>query len=261
MTIVVVSPHRDDAAFSLGLSIGAWLRAGHAVVVLNCFVRSDYAPYSDVENVHANDRISYVSAVRLREDQAWAKRYRAQRLQLRDLDLMDAPLRLACAVEEVLTAEIRPGDRAVERVRGAIAKLLRRGDTALAAPLSAGGHIDHRVVREAAVLALAEVPAPACFYEDLPYAAAGGALTAERVAELAAELPFPLQQQVISAEVPTDRFVEEKRRMADCYDSQVDRGVVEQMAQTAGHLQGERVWANAAWLAEAALAGNASPND
>ena len=68
MKIVVISPHRDDAAFSLGLSIGCWLDAGHAVNVVNCFTRSAYAPYAEFEFIHSNDRMARVSALRLRED-------------------------------------------------------------------------------------------------------------------------------------------------------------------------------------------------
>ena len=70
MIFVVLSPHRDDAAFSLGLAVDSWLAAGHSVSVLNFFTQSAYAPYSDVETLHANDRVSFVSAVRRREDVA-----------------------------------------------------------------------------------------------------------------------------------------------------------------------------------------------
>jgi len=37
MKITVLSPHRDDAAFSVGLAIAEWLNAGYAVEVVNCF--------------------------------------------------------------------------------------------------------------------------------------------------------------------------------------------------------------------------------
>ena len=68
MKIVVVSPHRSDAAFSLGLAVGSWLEQGHTVEVMNVFTRTEHAPYSDVDSLHPNDRMSFASAVRKRED-------------------------------------------------------------------------------------------------------------------------------------------------------------------------------------------------
>ena len=120
MKILILSPHRDDAAFSLGLAIDTWLAAGHRVQVLNFFTQSLYAPYSDAESLHQNDRVSFVSAVRRREDIAWNKLLR-DRLEFHDLDLQDAPLRLNCDLGELPTLEIRAGDRALARAAGAIA--------------------------------------------------------------------------------------------------------------------------------------------
>jgi LmbE family N-acetylglucosaminyl deacetylase len=93
--IVVVSPHQDDAAFSLSLAIGAWLERGHAVEVVNCFTRSEHAPFSDVSSVHANDRMTYVTAVRAKEDESWRKQIGAgaKRLSLKDLNVK---VRCAC---------------------------------------------------------------------------------------------------------------------------------------------------------------------
>ena len=249
MKIVVISPHRDDAAFSLGLSVENWLTAGHAVHVLNCFTRSEYAPYSDAESLHANDRASFVSAVRKREDIAWAKLL-GNRLKITDLDLLDAPLRLACGVEEVSTVEIRPGDRAMARVAGAVAKLARLGpaDTlAIVLPLAIGRHIDHRVTRQAGLEALAGSALPVAFYEDLPYAARPGA---DAEIGTSAEATGLVLQPDFTAEAAEDvsSQMTRKRRMADCYDSQIDTDVAMQIAAFAEQYSGrERLWTNEAW--------------
>ena len=247
MKIVIVSPHRDDAAFSLGLTIEHWLSAGHTIQILNCFTQSEYAPYSDVSSLHNNDRRSFASALRQREDAAWNKLLRG-RLHIADLDLLDAPLRLACRVDDVTTLEIRPGDRAVARVAGAIAKAARHG-AALVAPLAVGGHIDHRVVHQAALASLAPASAPFSFYEDLPYAARPGA--AEQLAGLAAGTGLELKPGFASQVSPDPQAeVVRKERIAQCYDSQIDSAVVTQIAEfSMSYVGRERLWVTSAWRA------------
>ncbi len=217
--------------------------------MLNCFTQSEYAPYSDAESLHANDRVSFVSALRKREDAAWAKLLR-NKVRISDLDLLDAPLRLVCGVDEVLTLEIRPGDRAVARVAGAIAKLARVGpvDTlAIVLPLAIGSHIDHRVTRQAGLETLGASPIPVAFYEDLPYAARPGF---DGEISLCAEATGLRLQPCFAADTAEDAAarIARKRRMAECYDSQIDSAVATQIADFAQHYGGrERLWANQAW--------------
>lgn len=252
MKIIVLSPHRDDAAFSVGLAIDAWLNAGHTVQVVNCFTQSDYAPYSDVGSLHPNDRTSFVSALRRREDMAWQKLANG-RLQFRDLDLLDAPLRLNCRLDELATVDIRPGDRAVARIAGAVAKLTRGATpetTALAVPLSIGDHIDHRVTRRAALETLSGTHLPLAFYEDLPYAARiGEAATGNRAIE--AELSLKPTYVSPASEDPSIGMGR-KLRIAQCYDSQVDSEVVQSIAEFSLSYDGrERLWVNDFWLSSA----------
>ena len=264
MTFVILSPHRDDAAFSLGLSIEAWLGAGHSVSVLNCFTQSFFAPFSDVEALHANDKTSFVSALRRREDQAW-KKLLGERLQFHDLDLLDAPLRLGCSPAEVLIVDLRLGDRALSRVAGAIAKIagrLAKGGVCFLAPLALSGHVDHRVVREAALQALsfAEAP-PLAFYEDLPYAARKG--EADRVAAAAAALERALAPAFASPpREDVEPFVERKARFCECYDSQIDSEDVCSIAEFCRRYGGrERIWAETArQVADLELSGEAAPS-
>lgn len=251
MRVVVVSPHRDDAAFSLGLAIEHWLGKRNRVDVLNCFTQSQYAPYSDVENLHSNDRRSFASALRSREDVAWNK-LMGGRLQITSLDLLDAPLRLSCSVDEAMKAEIRPGDRALSRVAGSLRKIAGKGEfgsTAMLAPLAVGGHIDHRLVRQATLEALAGNGLPLAFYEDLPYAARPGGEGEIEALVAAANLglePVFLQPTAVDPAVSRAR----KHRLAECYDSQIDNIVAEQIAAFCERYAGrERVWANPAFAA------------
>ena len=247
--IVIFSPHRDDAAFSVGLSIETWLEAGHTVHVLNCFTQSAYAPFSDADSLHPNDRVSFVSAVRKREDTVWAKLL-GGKLLITDLDLLDAPLRLACGADEVLSMPIRPGDRAVARIAGAVAKLARTAsaaELALVLPLAIGGHIDHMVTRQAGLDMLAGSPLPIAFFEDLPYAARPGAM--EGIGAEAESTGFAPKPSFAS-EPQTDGTAAagRKRRMAEAYDSQIDSEVAGQIADFSRGYQGrERLWCNRAW--------------
>ena len=229
MKIAVVSPHRDDAAFSLGLSIGCWLHAGHAVTVVNCFTRSEYAPHAEFEFIHSNDRLARVTALRLREDQSWQKRY-SGKLQLLDLNLKDAPLRLHVPVDEVTSTAVNPNDKAMAKIPKALADLKA---SALVLPLALGLHVDHVTAREA-VRATGSAVMPPAFSEDLPYAAVDG----------------ELEPVFVTKKGSNTEAVERKRRLALGYDSQIPDGAAESIAQFCVQYGGrERLWGNASWRA------------
>ncbi len=247
MKITALSPHRDDAAFSLGLSIGRWLEAGHAVEVMNCFTRSEYSPYGDTDFVHENDLRSYVTAKRLKEDVRWSRQY-GRPITLSDLNLRDAPQRLQCAVDDVCVRPVDASDAAIPKIRRALERGAR---DALVAPLGIGRHVDHLTARMAALdggwpgeLALA-------LFEDLPYAARGNA--AEEIEEQAQELGLGLEAwfageagYVEAGNV--EARVARKRQLALCYDSQIDSETTEQIARFCERYGGrERIWVNGAW--------------
>jgi LmbE family N-acetylglucosaminyl deacetylase len=244
LKIVVVSPHRDDAAFSLGLSIGSWIEAEHTVEVVNCFTRSDYAPFAEFEFIHSNDRLPRVTALRLREDQAWAKMY-GRGLRLADLNLKDAPLRLRVAADEVLTRAVNAEDKAMAKLPKAVAAL--RPD-AVVVPLAVGAHVDHRTVRSAMVEAGLPEGLPCAFYEDLPDAAWPG--MAETIEAVAQELGRGLEPVFVTSKGAVAQAVARKRRLALCYDSQIADAVADEIAEFCVQYGGrERMWADAAWRA------------
>ncbi len=256
MKITVVSPHRGDAAFALGLAIEAWLVEGHAVEVVSCFTRSEFAPYSDAGSLHANDRMSFVTAVRKREDEAWRKRYGAARLIVTDLNLKDAPIRLHCSLDKVFERPADVSEKVVSKIRRAL-EMSKAG--AIVLPLGLGGHVDHVSARDAAMPA--ETSAlPLAFYEELPFAArAEGEEAFERARS---QLPLGLQTELQSvfasalheAGDSIEGAVLRKRRVAWCYDSQIDESVTAEIAEFSRRYGGrERLWGNAAWRADATL--------
>jgi LmbE family N-acetylglucosaminyl deacetylase len=250
--ITVVSPHRGDAAFALGLSIGAWLREGHAVEVVSCFTRSEFAPYSDVGSVHRNDRVSFVTAVRKREDEAWRKQVGAAKLTITDLNLKDAPLRLHIGADEVFGRAADASEKVVSKIKRAL-EMSKAGAWVL--PLGLGGHVDHVTARDVALSALATEAIPVAFYEELPEA---GAVTGDEAIDAAVvQLTLAVQSALESVFAGGDGLgdvedsVAKKRRVAWCYDSQIDEAATTGIAEFCRRFEGrERIWANAAWRSQ-----------
>lgn len=253
LNLLLLSPHRDDAAFSLTLSIARWLALGHRITIMNVFSRSSYAPFSDADTVHENDRLTYVSALRRREDESFARHMPGAtpaNLKFVDLNLKDAPIRLRCDPSSVCELAVDPNDTAFAKLQKSLATHLE-GKGALVAPLGIGKHVDHRVVREA-VLSFA-TDLPIAFYEDLPYAAE------TEDAGLREGLEPVLVDGMGSA--LRGRYAEPgefKRRMVALYGSQIDAGQGEAIAGFCLRSGGaERLWANRAWV-DAAEAGKLS---
>jgi LmbE family N-acetylglucosaminyl deacetylase len=254
--ITVVSPHRGDAAFALGLSIEAWLRGGHAVEVVSCFTRSEFAPYSDVGSVHRNDRVSFVTAVRKREDEEWRKQMArlaqdgAAKFTITDLNLKDAPLRLHVGANEVFGRAADASEKVVSKIRRAL-ELSKAGAWVL--PLGLGGHVDHVTARDVALSALAREGVPVAFYEELPEAGAEAAEAAidAAVVQLTLAVQSKLEPLLVGAGVTSaEDAVAKKRRVALCYDSQIDEAATMGIAEFCRRFEGrERIWANTAWRA------------
>jgi len=224
------------------------------VTVLGVFMRSLTAPFSDADTVHPNDLLSYVSAMRRREDAAFMKLL--PRLRMVDLNLKDAVLRLRCAEEEVNGLAPSPDDTAIAKLHKALAKIdAELKVDAVVLPLGLGHHVDHLVVRDAA-LEFAATRASA-FYEDLPDALRDGTgfdggrdLDSPAAAELAG-MGQACSPVVSKAAGGVETAVKRKMRIVSVYASQIDEGTMATISGFAARYgAGERVWANAAWLAD-----------
>jgi LmbE family N-acetylglucosaminyl deacetylase len=250
--ITVISPHRGDAAFALGLSIGAWLGEGHAVEVVSCFTRSEFAPYSDVGSVHRNDRVSFVTAVRKREDEAWRKKLEPQgsaKFTITDLNLKDAPLRLHVGAKEVFGRAAEASEKVTSKIKRAL-EMSKAGAWVL--PLGLGGHVDHVTARDVALSARVGGGFPVAFYEELPEAAGGGAdeAIAAAVLSLTLVVQSTLEPVFATGVGDVENAVTKKRRVAWCYDSQIDEAATLKIAEACRKFEGrERIWASEAWRA------------
>ncbi len=219
--VVVVSPHRDDAAFSCGVAIRA-LALSCSITVANFFTVSRYAPFSV-------DNCPDVSELRRLEDVSFAKLAGAS---LSDLRLIDAPERLSIGVAEI--ASTRPLDsrdnEPLQRI-GAHVNSLRPELVFL--PLALGDHIDHRIAQNASIAAGC---AALAFYEDLPYAAR---LPENAPAQRAHDLAINLSPRVIRV----DNAERWKEQCAGCYPSQIEMETVHEIARFSRRYSGgERCW-------------------
>lgn len=242
LKIVLVSPHRDDAAFSLALSIGAWRRDGHRVTIVNVFTRSLYAPYSDADSVHENDRLSYVSAMRKREDEAFLRQIPGT--QMVDLNIKDAPLRLHCSSDIVCDMPVDPSDGAFPKILKALTKHTAEENVALVLPLALGHHVDHRVARDASLELSANLPC--AFYEDLPYATREG--VSIDLEHFRRDVDAKYHEHLSPVVCYHTSSIAWKRKIALGYSSQITDEVADLISNFAHRYHGnERIWANDAF--------------
>ena len=161
MRVTAVSPHLDDAAFSVGGTLAALADAGHEVTVVTCFTRSvpgpdGFALACQLDKGLPAD-VDYM-ALRRDEDAAAMAVLGATPLHL---DLREAPHRGYGSAAE-LFAGVHPDDDAWEDVRAALTGL--PGDLWLA-PQALGGHVDHLQV----LRAVAGTGRPVLWWRDSPY--------------------------------------------------------------------------------------------
>jgi LmbE family N-acetylglucosaminyl deacetylase len=163
--VVVLSPHCDDAAFSIAGLLRYCRDMGKPISIINFFSCSRYAPTLIVKTQ------SRVSRIRKQEDSAFAALL-GEGCRMVWLEMQEAASRKAYRRREVCTS--RPLSAGELRMAAEFSEYLQRNidrDSAVMIPLGLGFHIDHHIVREAGLSLAAEGFSSLFFYEDLPYAA------------------------------------------------------------------------------------------
>ncbi len=228
--IVVLSPHRDDAAFSLYLSLRNWSQTGIHLTVLNFFTVSNYAPRV------SGGETETVSLIRKAEDRYVLSRIH-RGVDVRDCNLLDAPLRLGIGFDAVCRPETRALPRAAEPD---IAAFIRSElSSALAiAPLGLGGHVDHLSVHSAAIASI--LPLRLAFYEDLPYATwTPAAMLRQKIDETEEKAGVKL----VPAIIPQPDRLRRKQQAIKEYRSQISSAEAAAIARFSFRYGGgERIW-------------------
>lgn len=179
---IYLSPHLDDAALSCGGQIHQKTAVGESVLIVTCMAGDPPSgPFSDfAESLHRRWGVLADEAVAARraEDAAACAHLGADFAHWPTLDCVYRvdPQRgepLYPTWLAVITA-VHPADQSlIHQLAGQMAALPTAGQ--IVAPLSAGGHADHRVVRAAAEACFGE---RLIYYEDYPYVADQAALLA-----------------------------------------------------------------------------------
>ena len=161
--IVVLSPHYDDAAFSLGATLAA---AGSGLVA-NLFTRGAHRALAPAPMFPPAELVAEVSALRQAEDRDFAERLGLQRVDFG----LDEPALLGMGIRD--PRGIEPS-RDVLRgpLLAALAEWTAAGPVTLFCPAGIGGHANHIATRAVVIEAMPRLGGRArvLFYEDLPYA-------------------------------------------------------------------------------------------
>src|SRR6266536_1600278 len=160
--ILLLSPHPDDIAWSLGGTVSRLRQAGAQLFAITLFARSRYAPGSPAHGSSA------ATQVRALEEDAWAS---LAGVQLDRADLPDASLR---GYDDDTEMGAKPSGEIVRAARACLRTAFEAVRPHLTfAQLAMRGHVDHLAVRLAVSRSL-QPPAPGLlWYEDLPYAEGG----------------------------------------------------------------------------------------
>jgi len=234
-TLSVLSPHCDDAVFSLAISLRAWRERRVQLRIVNFFTRSLYGPRA-VALVNGGESEWYISALRTREDRRAIAALDPE-IAIDSYGMLDAPIRLRIDARSVCNAErISPREEDVKVIAGLCKSYVTTG--LVIAPLGIGGHVDHRTVRIAALRLGKSFRVG--FYEDLPYATwTPDNVVLQQVTDIERETGFRLHPHIIRSRYAIRNKIGVVRR----YESQIDGSQAREIARFAEkYRNGERIW-------------------
>ncbi|MFY1594874.1 PIG-L deacetylase family protein [Micromonospora sp. WMMD737] len=202
---VAVSPHLDDAVFSVGGTLAALVAAGWTVRVVTCFTASmsDPSPFAlacQLDKGFTAD-IDYMALRRAEDEAACA----VLGVEPTHLPLPEAPHR-GYPDPAGLFAGVRGDDWAAAALIPALGPHLAHADVVLA-PQALGDHADHRIVTET----VARLAPDALFWRDVPY-----------VSRQPAAAPWRCVPAGVEAGVDINDHLAVKMVAAGSYHSQLD---------------------------------------
>jgi len=192
--MLVISPHSDDACYSLACMLRTVARSLEArLEIITCFSISDFEA-----NPH-NRSIDAISRIRKSEDREFQK-FIGGNCEMQWLDLLDAPLR-GYNLSDICRGNsfTKEDERLVEILSKAVGRKITQ-DSTVYLPLAIGNHVDHRIALSSAIrlieyggLSQEQV----VYYEDLPYAGQLNFVDIEQRVEDVGRLAFTPLRPVI----------------------------------------------------------------
>jgi LmbE family N-acetylglucosaminyl deacetylase len=225
----ILSPHFDDAAYGLTLTISKLVSQHVSLTIINCFTVTKWTALPVAEK-----DVKSVSLLRAMEDAEYNKLFNSA-IELINLDLLDAPLRNGYIFK---SAPFTPDEwEVVEELQ---AYLEENVDGLLLCPLGIGHHIDHAICRAATVRLYKKLKV--IFYEDLPYAQRiTEAQIADHIRELEEELGVRISNHLNSSK----NAVIDKKQAVSVYKSQLNEDICSEILAHMNALKGERLWGEA----------------
>ncbi len=226
LKISVLSPHIDDAAFGLALTISKCANNNIQITIINCFTVTKWTAIA-VEN----KEIGAVSRLRKDEDAAFYRQINPN-IKIVNLDLLDAPLRNGYIFQN------QPFQQNELELIEDLKKLLQQHvDELLFCPLAIGNHIDHAICREAVVELYKK--GSVIFFEDLPYAQRIGEDQLRRHIKYLEDL-LDIEFENYTIEVEKSAF--DKEQSIRVYNSQLNEEIISEITSHRDALGGERLW-------------------
>lgn len=225
MTINILSPHIDDAAYCLAVSISHFVKNQVRVNIINCFTVTKWT----IRYVPGG--IEEISSMRKKEDENFYNNYNAP-ISIINLDRLDAPLRNGFIFKEKRFGSIEYAE--VKSLKNYLEKNI---DGFLFCPLAIGNHIDHAICREAVVRLYKNKDV--IFFEDLPYA--------RRISEKAIfshikKLERRLNTKLVNYLSVADDCLVNKEENLRLYKTQINDEIRSEILAHLQRLSGERLW-------------------
>jgi len=225
LKVYILSPHIDDAAFGLALTIAKCAENNISVTIINCFTVTKWTAIP-VEN----KEIDAVSRLRKNEDAEFYKNI--GNVNIINLDLLDAPLRNGYIFQN---QPFQPNE--CELIKNLQKLLEQHVDGLLLCPLAIGNHIDHAICREAVIALYNRFDV--IFFEDLPYAQRIGE---DQIREQVHILEEQLAVQLSNYTISSKSCKIDKEQVIGLYESQLNDEIVSEIIAHLNALGGERIW-------------------
>ncbi len=224
--VYILSPHIDDAAFGLTLTIKKLINNKVPVTIINCFTVTRWT------GVFVSRDIEVVSRLRKEEDAAFNKLFGSQ-INIINLDLLDAPLRNGYIFQN------QPFQQNELQLIEDLKKLVEENavDGILLCPLAIGNHIDHAVCREAVIGLYKKLPV--VFFEDLPYAQRIGE---DQIHRHTHDLEQQLGVHLTGYVDTSDNSTINKELAIRVYKSQLNEEICSEIIGHLNAMGGERLW-------------------
>lgn len=228
MKIFILSPHIDDAAFGLTLTIAKLISNKIPVTIINCFTVTRWT------GVFVSRDIEVVSLLRKAEDAEFNKLFNSA-INIINLDLLDAPLRNGYIFQN------QPFQQNELELIEDLRKLIEiHVDGLLLCPLAIGNHIDHAICREAVIGLYKKLNV--IFFEDLPYA---HRISEDQIPKHIKDLEEKLDVKLLNVTNSSDISTIDKRQAINVYKSQLNEEITSEIISHMKALGGERLWGEA----------------